>query len=82
LGQLARGRAQLHSAAVAHQPAGVEQHDLVPDAGKYMFHFIVVELVIFGKNLFKQRPKLGNIPLPVSQVIDKLPDRFLRRYLE
>ena len=55
---------------------------LCPMPEKYMFNFIVIELVVFGKNLFKQRPKLGNIPLSVSQVIDKLPDRFLRRYLE
>ncbi len=31
---------------------------------------------------FKQRSKPRNVPLPVSQVIDKIADRFRRCYLE
>jgi len=46
-----------------------------------MFNLIVIELVVLGKDLFEQRPKPGNVPLPVSEVIDKIADRFLRGYL-
>ena len=47
-----------------------------------MFDFIVIELVIFGKHFFQQRPKARDVPLPVPEVVDEIAHRFLRRHLE
>ena len=47
-----------------------------------MLNFIIIKLVIFLKNICKQRSEPGNIPLPVSEVIDKITYSFLRCDLE
>jgi hypothetical protein len=47
-----------------------------------MFNFVVIDLVIVWKNIFKQRPEPGNVPLPVAEVIDRIPYGFFRCDLE
>ena len=57
---------------------GVEQDDLAADAGKIMFDLIAVEHGIMGEDLLDEHPQLGNVPLPVAEIVDEIPDRFRR----
>jgi hypothetical protein len=61
---------------------GVEQNSLSSDIEKIMLDFISIEHGIMRENLLKEYPQLGNIPLPVANVIDEIPDYFLGPYFE
>lgn len=62
--------------------AGIEQHYFVTDDWEIMINLEVIELVTFWKNVLKQRPKPGNVPLSVSKVIDEIPCSFIRCHFE
>ena len=58
---------------------------LVPlpaDDGKNVFNLIVVKGGFFGQDGFQEFAQLGNIPLFVAQVIDKLPHGLFGLYLK
>jgi len=46
------------------------------DVLESMGNLEVVERFFFGKDFFQQLPKFGDVPLFVSQVIDKTSDRL------
>mgnify|MGYP003536561524 CR=1 FL=1 len=47
-----------------------------------MFNLIVIKGCLFGKDGFQQFPQLGDIPLFIAQVIDKLTHGLFRFYLK
>ncbi|MDA3947203.1 MAG: hypothetical protein PF439_11055, partial [Helicobacteraceae bacterium] len=51
---------------------GIEQHDASADSGKIVFNLIVIKGVLLRKNSFKEFSEFWDIPLLVTQVIDKL----------
>ena len=55
---------------------------LRPISEEIMLDFIAIEHGIMGEDLLKEYPQLGNVPLPVAEVVDEIPDCFLGRYLE
>ena len=47
-----------------------------------MFDLIVIKGCFLGKDGFQQFPQLGDIPLLIAQVIDKLSHGLFRFYLK
>jgi len=47
-----------------------------------VINLITIEHGIIGKDILKKFPQFGNVPLPVTQVIDEIPDSFLGVRLE
>ena len=47
-----------------------------------MLDFIAIEHGIKGEDLLEEHPQLGNVPLPVTEVVDELPDGFVGRHFE
>ena len=47
-----------------------------------MLDFIAIEHGIMGEDLLKEYPQFGNVPLPVTKVVNEIPDCFLGRYFE
>jgi hypothetical protein len=42
-------------------------------------HFVVVERVLSGQNFFQKEAQLGNIPLPVAELINEMAFGLLPR---
>ncbi len=61
---------------------GIQKHDAPANGGKIVFNLIVVKGCLLGKDGFQQFPQLGDVPLFIAQVIDKLPHGLFRLYLE
>ena len=47
-----------------------------------MLDLVAVEHGIMGKDVLKEHPQFGNVPLPVAEVVDEIPGCFPGRYLE
>ena len=56
------------------EAARVQQDRARANPLKVMAHLIVVEDRILRQNLFQQGMQLGNIPLPIAELIDELAD--------
>ena len=52
---------------------GIQQHDAPADAGKIVFHLIVIKGCLLGQDVFQQFAQFGDVPLFIAQVIDQLP---------
>ena len=61
---------------------GMQKHDALANGGKIVFNFIVVKGCLFGKDGFQKFPQLGDIPLLIAQVIDKLSHGLFRIYFK
>ena len=61
---------------------GVEHNGLAADIDKVVLDFIAIEHGILGEDLLDKHPQLGNVPLPVTEVIHEIPDCFLGHYFE
>jgi hypothetical protein len=51
---------------------GIQKHDAPANGGKIVFNLIVVKGCLLRKDGFQEFPQLGDIPLFIAQVIDKL----------
>ena len=47
-----------------------------------MLDFIAIDHCIIGEDILNEYPQLGNVPLPVAEVVDEIADSFFGRYLE
>ncbi len=61
---------------------GIQQHYAPANGGKIVFNLIVIKGCFLGKDGFQQFPQLGDIPLFITQVINKLSHGLFRFYLE
>ena len=53
------------------EAAGVEQHVPTPESGEGVFNLDVFNGVAVAQDLGQQRPRLGDVPLAVAQVVDE-----------
>src|SRR3990170_8569744 len=61
---------------------GIQKHYAPANGSKIVFDLIVIKGCLLGKDGFQQFPQLGDIPLFISQVIDKLSYSLFRFYLK
>ena len=61
---------------------GVEQYDFAADIEENVVDLIAVEHRCIGEDVLEKHPQLGDIPLPVAEVVDEIADGFLGRHLE
>ena len=47
-----------------------------------MLNFVVIKRLCLGENVFKQCPKLRDVPLFVADIVDEMSDGFSLLYLE
>ena len=47
-----------------------------------MFDFIAIEDDMVEDDLFKEYPQFGNVPLPVTEVVDEISDCFIGCYFK
>ena len=59
---------------------GIQKHYTFTNGGKIVFNLIVVKGCFLGKDGFQQFPQLGDIPLFIAQVINKLSHSLFRFY--
>ena len=57
--------------ALPGDSAGVEQHDFWSNGREVVFNLEVVDGMVVTQDFFQQRPQLGNVPLPIAQVVEK-----------
>ena len=67
---------------LAEDLPGVEQDGLAADAGKVVLDLVAVDHGVVREDLLDEHPQLGDVPLPVAQVVDEVPDGLLGRHLE
>jgi len=46
---------------------GIEEHGAFANVREIVFHFVIVEARLLGKDGFQQFPQLGDVPLFVAQ---------------
>ena len=63
-------------------PPGIQQQDPRSDGWKVVFHHVIIECYLIGQDCFQQSAQGGDIPLPVSQVVDLDTHRILLFHLE
>ena len=56
---------------------GVQQNGLAADIEEIVFDFVAVEHRVVQQDIFKEVPQLGDVPLPVAEVVDEVPDGLL-----
>jgi hypothetical protein len=62
--------------------AGVQQHDAAPKGREFMLDFEIAKRIVLGKNAFEQFPQTGDVPLPVSQIVNVTAYRIVGRHLK
>ncbi len=68
--------------ALLREPAGVEQHHLVPDVREIVRQLEIVDHRIVWEDLLEQGAQARNVPLPVAQVVEKPAFGVLRQNLK
>lgn len=64
------------------ETARVDQHHARADVLEIVPDFEIVEDVAVGQHVLQERAKLGDVPLPVAQLIDPAAERLLRGHRE
>ena len=61
---------------------GIQKHYAPANVSKIVFNLIIIKGCLFGKDGFQQFPQLGDVPLFIAQVINKLSHGLFRVYLK
>ena len=49
----------------------VQEHRASPDSGKFPLDLVTLHDGVLRRDIFQQEPKRGNIPLPVTQRVNR-----------